>query len=235
MSCRCNSQQGPLVLECGQERSLPVRSTVARVTATRLRFRPVPIDTPANLAYSSVLEIVAVDHVPTVIRLVYVYPYRLRGGKWSAGEPWVNGPGAIARHSFRRLLYLRVGGGHRIRQDPWRAGIIHTWPTPCIEEHTTDVIQRYLDELAGGFARRADCPRAFGAGRPPAARAVRQFAVPKLSAFDKAATESQDRGNARRRGGRVAQVHAVNPFTDRTPVLCAGRTETRTRSVCSRP
>lgn len=118
------------MLDCGHELSLPVGSAVVRGTATRLRFRPVPIDTPANLAYSSVLEIVAVDHVPTVIRLVYVYPSRLRGGKRSVGEPWVNGPRQIARHSFRGLLYLRVGGGHRIRQDPWRVGIIHAWPTP---------------------------------------------------------------------------------------------------------
>ena len=78
---RCNSQRGPLTLDRGQELSLPVGSAVARGMATRLRFRLVPIDRPANLAYSSMVEMVAVEHVPTVIRLVDVDPSHLRGGK----------------------------------------------------------------------------------------------------------------------------------------------------------
>ena len=103
-------------------------------------------------------EIVAVDHVPTVIRLVYVYPSRLRGGKRSAGEPWVNGPVADCQAFFPPSAIVESGRG---TPDPVRSMVGRDYCTlgRHHDRRTHHGRCPALPRRAGrGFARRADCP-----------------------------------------------------------------------------
>ena len=91
------------------------------------------------------------------------------------------------------------------------------------EEHTTAVVQRYLDELDG------DSP-AEPIVRALLDRSVRRLhllcatlVAPKLSAADAAAVERAGRRAARRRDGTAAQGAARSPPPDRAPALRAGQ------------
>src|SRR5262249_19014556 len=74
-----------------------------------------------------------------------------------------------------------------------------------------------------GPTRRAD--RA-GATRPvgaPFATTVHESPVPQVPALDLATREPAARGDARRRGGTLAQGLALRPTSDRPPVLRPGQ------------
>src|SRR5262249_3319444 len=79
------------------------------------------------------------------------------------------------------------------------------------------------ERLGRGPARRTDCAGAARPVGPPFAIAVHESSEPQVPAFDIAAYELTARGTARRRGGTLAQGHALGPSSTRAPVLRPGQ------------
>ena len=84
------------------------------------------------------------------------------------------------------------------------------------EEPTTVVVQRYLDALAGDAPAEPIVRELLERAAYRLERLCATHAAPELPASDRAADESGDGGNARRRGGGAAQGHAsIRPRTVR--------------------
>jgi hypothetical protein len=87
------------------------------------------------------------------------------------------------------------------------------------EDHTTAVVQRYLDELAQDSPAEPIVRALSGPSRPQAPPALRHDALPELSAVGASAAELASRGIAQRRDGTVTEGHARSTLAKRAPIL----------------